>query len=509
MAWRSLLSTEYILPQKVKIFDTTLRDGEQTPGVALRVDDKVTIAKALDDLGVDVVEAGFPTVSRGEEEAIKRLARENLTAKVCVLARATTLDIDKAIECEVDWAHIFIATSDIHLKHKLNMSREEAVERAVKMVEYAKEHGLTVHFSAEDATRTDLNYLVKVFKAVEEAGADSIDVPDTVGFATPAAIRRIVSTVKNNLKIPVAVHCHDDMGLAVANSLAGVEAGAEMIHATINGLGERAGNASLEEVVVVLHTLYGVETGIRLEKIYEVSRLVEKLTGIIVPKNKAVVGDNAFSHESGIHVHGVIMSPETYEPIDPSMVGRRRRIILGKHSGKHSVVELARQFGVKLSNDQAEEVLEKIKIRGDLGYKISESEFLKILKEVTNMVDQNRGGIILEEVSINSSMDKTLAFLYLRYRGEDHVFAGVGKNSIEALLNIYQEVINKFSKCKLYDYKIWVSPYLRTWSESEIVLLANGTEFTGRGIDPDPSLAFIHAFINALNQVLEGVGKDG
>ncbi|MEM2819545.1 MAG: 2-isopropylmalate synthase, partial [Nitrososphaerota archaeon] len=364
MAWRSVISREYILPERVAIFDTTLRDGEQTPGVALTTDAKIEIAKALDDLGVDVIELGFPTVSKGEEEAIKKITRENLNSKTCVLARANKLDVDKAIECDVDWIHIFIATSDIHLKYKLRMSREEVIEKAVKIIEYARDHDVVVHFSAEDATRTDLDYLIRIFKAVEEAGANSIDIPDTVGFAVPSAIKIIVSTVKKNIGIPIAIHCHDDMGLAVANSLTAVESGAEIIHATVNGIGERAGNTSLEEVAVALHTLYGIRTNIKLEKIYEVSRLVEKLTGIIVPKNKAIVGENAFSHESGIHVHGVISSPQTYEPIEPEKVGRRRKIILGKHSGKHSVVELARRFGVELTDAQAEEVLREIKHRG-------------------------------------------------------------------------------------------------------------------------------------------------
>ncbi|MEM2469687.1 MAG: 2-isopropylmalate synthase, partial [Nitrososphaerota archaeon] len=204
MAWRSVISREYILPERVAIFDTTLRDGEQTPGVALTTDAKIEIAKALDDLGVDVIELGFPTVSKGEEEAIKKITRENLNSKTCVLARANKLDVDKAIECDVDWIHIFIATSDIHLKYKLRMSREEVIEKAVKIIEYARDHDVVVHFSAEDATRTDLDYLIRIFKAVEEAGANSIDIPDTVGFAVPSAIKIIVSTVKKNIGIPIA-----------------------------------------------------------------------------------------------------------------------------------------------------------------------------------------------------------------------------------------------------------------------------------------------------------------
>ena len=503
MAWKSIISREYILPERIQIFDTTLRDGEQTPGVALTKDEKIEIAKALDDLSVDVIELGFPTVSKGEEEAIKRITKENLNSKTCVLARANKLDIDKAIECEVDWIHIFIATSDIHLKHKLKMSREEVIEKATKMVEYAKDHNVTVHFSAEDATRTDLDYLVKVFKAVEEAGADSIDIPDTVGFAIPSAIKLIVSTVKKNLKIPIAIHCHDDMGLAVANSLTAVESGAEIIHATINGIGERAGNTSLEEIVVALHTLYGVKTNVKLEKIYRVSRLVEKLTGITVPKNKAVVGENAFSHESGIHVHGVISSPQTYEPIEPEKVGRKRKIILGKHSGKHSVIELARRFGVRLNDDQAELILKEIKNRGDLGHKISEIEFLEMLMNITNKcsIDKN---VVVKNIYVHSTEAETIALLHLNISGEDQVLVGWGRNEIEALTNIHHEFSNRTVRSSISDYKVWLGPSVKSASESEIILSTNSNdEVVGRGIHHSHSIAFAQALVNAFNQLLE------
>jgi len=508
MAWRSIISREYILPERAQIFDTTLRDGEQTPGVALTKDNKIEIAKALDELGVDVIELGFPIVSKGEEEAIKEIAKENLNSKTCVLARANKLDIDKAIECGVDWVHIFIATSDIHLKHKLKMSREEVIEKATRMVEYAKDHNVTVHFSAEDSTRTDLDYLVRVFKAVEEAGADSIDIPDTVGFAVPSVIRIIVSTVKKSLKVPIAIHCHDDMGLAVANSLAAVESGAEIIHATINGIGERAGNASLEEVVVALHTLYGVRTNVRLEKIYRVSRLVEKLTGIIVPKNKAIVGENAFSHESGIHVHGVISSPQTYEPVDPERVGRRRKIILGKHSGKHSVIELARRFGVRLSDEQVEIILREIKNRGDFGHKITEIQFLEMLMYIINRCNIDRKAVI-KNICLHSTEAGTIALLYLNILGEDCVLTGFGRNEIEALTNICHTLLERTPGSGLSDYKVWLAPSMKSVSESEVILYTNNNEneeVVGKGIHHSHSIAFAQALINALNQLLEKEG---
>ncbi|MEM2469686.1 MAG: alpha-isopropylmalate synthase regulatory domain-containing protein, partial [Nitrososphaerota archaeon] len=344
------------------------------------------------------------------------------------------------------------------------------------------------------------------FKAVEEAGANSIDIPDTVGFAVPSAIKIIVSTVKKNIGIPIAIHCHDDMGLAVANSLTAVESGAEIIHATVNGIGERAGNTSLEEVAVALHTLYGIRTNIKLEKIYEVSRLVEKLTGIIVPKNKAIVGENAFSHESGIHVHGVISSPQTYEPIEPEKVGRRRKIILGKHSGKHSVVELARRFGVELTDVQAEEVLREIKHRGDLGQKISDVHFLEILTKTANTDDFNRR-ITIRSISIHSSENTSVALLHLNILGESYVLAGYGRSEVEALLNIYRECLKKTYGFNINDYRIWLSPSPRLFSESEISLSRDGEEIVGKGVHLSPLIAFTQALVNALNQIMEKEGR--
>jgi isopropylmalate/homocitrate/citramalate synthase len=305
MIWRSFLSREYILPQRVHIFDTTLRDGEQTAGVSLRIEDKLAIAEALSDLGVDVIEAGFPAVSAGELSAIKMIKDMGLRSKICVLSRCEERDIDLAAETSADWIHIFIATSELHMQYKLRLSPDQVLDRAVKMTEYAKSYGMTVHFSAEDATRSEPEFLMRVYRSVKESGADSIDIPDTVGIAIPPVMRELTKMAREATGLPVAVHCHDDLGLATANTLAGVEGGAEIVHVTVNGIGERAGNASLEEVAAALRFLYGVETRIELSKISKVSRLVELKTGITIPKNKAIVGRNAFSHESGIHVHGV------------------------------------------------------------------------------------------------------------------------------------------------------------------------------------------------------------
>ena len=304
----------------VRIFDTTLRDGEQTPGVSLSPEKKLNIAKKLDELGVDAIETGFPIISNGERESVKMITSANLNAELCGLARTNKKDIDAAIDCGLNYIHTFIATSDIHLEYKLKMTREQALEKAVEAVEYGKSHGLQVEFSAEDATRTDREFLKHIFGEVAKAGADRIDIPDTVGYSTPQYIGEITKDAIEATNLPVSVHCHNDFGLAVANAISGIQSGAKCAHVTINGIGERAGNASLEEFVMALNSLQFEqkwETNINTKLLYDTSRYVSKLVGISVQPNKAIVGENAFGHESGIHTHGVLNNPLTYEPISP------------------------------------------------------------------------------------------------------------------------------------------------------------------------------------------------
>jgi 2-isopropylmalate synthase len=298
---------------KVRIFDTTLRDGEQTPGISITPGQKVQIAVKLDELGVDAIEAGFPIVSLGEMEAIKTITKIGLNAEIYGLARAVQTDIDAAINCDLKYVHIFIATSDIHMQYKLKMNQEQVREKAVWAVDYAKKHGMQVEFSAEDATRSDRKFVREIFKAVASAGADRLDIPDTVGYATPQYISQLVKdVVEATIKVPVSMHCHDDFGLAVANTISGINAGASSAHVTINGLGERAGNASLEEFVMALQCLYNRRHNIKTELLYETSKFISNVMGIIVQPNKAIIGENAFGHESGIHTHGIINNPLTY-----------------------------------------------------------------------------------------------------------------------------------------------------------------------------------------------------
>ncbi|MEM0443804.1 MAG: 2-isopropylmalate synthase [Candidatus Caldarchaeum sp.] len=498
MAWREFLGLN--LPSRVVVFDTTLRDGEQTAGAALRPHDKIRLAEALADLGVDVIEAGFPPVSMGESSAIKEISSMGLPSKICVLSRCEKIDIDAAAKVDPDWIHVFIATSDIHLQHKLKLTREQALEKAVTSVEYAKSMGFTVHFSAEDATRTEMPFLLHVFKKVEEVGADSVDIPDTVGTAVPLAMNKIVSQVVKTLKIPVAVHCHDDFGLAVANSLAGVEAGAEIVHGTINGIGERAGNASLEEIVAALRFLYGVETNVKFEKIYRVSRMVERLMGIVVPKNKAIVGDNAFAHESGIHVHGILGNPTTYEPVMPEIFGRRRRIVFGKHSGIHGLEAFLKEYGFTVEKEKVSTILRKIKEHADQGGKVSEETVLSYAQEVYGRRSVHRSFVKNLFLMLAGNVFK--AEVDLMMAGEPVSGVGEGSSAVEAALKAVSNALRKIIEMDIVDVKVH-TPYGGSHSsEAEVTISCRGGEFVGRGIGSDPSIAVVWAVTSAAHQLL-------
>ncbi|MEM2096229.1 MAG: 2-isopropylmalate synthase [Candidatus Caldarchaeum sp.] len=498
MAWRRLL--ESALPSRAVIFDTTLRDGEQTAGAALRPEDKVRLAEALADLGVDVIEAGFPPVSSGESSAIKQITAAGLGSKICVLSRCEKADIDAAAKVEPQWVHVFIATSDIHLQHKLKMSREQVLDKAVSSVEYAKSYGFTVHFSAEDATRTEIPYLLQVFQAVERAGADSIDIPDTVGTIIPTVMKRLVAAVKSSVRIPVAVHCHDDFGLAVANSLAGVEAGAEIVHATINGIGERAGNASLEEVAASLKFLYGVETNINFEKVYRVSRLVEKLMGISVPKNKAIVGDNAFAHESGIHVHGILGSPTTYEPVMPEVFGRRRRIVFGKHSGIHGLEAFLKEYGYSVDRGKVATILSRVKEIADRGGKISEELVLSLADEAYGRESRKRSFVKNLVLVLNGDVFRAQCELMMA--GELVSGEGGGASAVEAATQAALNAVKKLVEVRLVDLKIHSSFMVNHVAEAEVVLSSSDVELVGRGLGPDPVHAVVSAVTSAAHQIL-------
>ncbi len=356
--------------RKIRIFDTTLRDGEQSPGVSLTPNAKIEIAKKIDAIGVDTIEVGFPKVSEGETQAIKKITSLGIKAELCALARANKEDIVAVKECGVETVHIFIATSDLHLKNKLKISREEALSRISTSVSYAKKLGLSVEFSAEDATRTEISYLTKAYLAAKTAGADRINVPDTVGISTPDSISKLIKTIYGVVALPISVHCHNDFGLAISNTLAAIESGASCAHVTINGVGERSGNAALEEIVGILGFLEPSNryyTSVKTEKIYEISESVSQTYGMKIQPNKAIVGKNSFSHESGIHTHGIINNPLTYEPVHPRNFGRERSFIIGKHSGKHAIKLVLLENNVIIDDIKLEKVLKEVKSLCDSG----------------------------------------------------------------------------------------------------------------------------------------------
>jgi len=347
-------------PGDIEICDVTLRDGEQTPGTAFTKDEKKHMAQELDSIGIEVIEAGFPVVSQTERDTIREIVNMGLDAKICCLSRSVIPDIDVAIGCEVDIISIFIATSELHLKYKYHKTCAEATLCAMDALEYAKDHGLTVRFAAEDATRTDINVLKGIFRMAEERGADYVSIADTVGILNPATAYYLVSEIKKDIKTDLCIHCHNDLGMATANTLAAAEAGAKQLHTTVNGIGERAGNAALEEVLISLMVQYGIDRYDTLN-LTKLSKMVVEYSGVKLAKNKPVVGDFAFSHESGIHVAAIMEEPSTYELFSPDIVGGKRSLIIGKHTGTKALKGIVHSMGYNLNHDQLCDLLEKVK----------------------------------------------------------------------------------------------------------------------------------------------------
>ncbi len=379
----------------IRVFDTTLRDGEQSPGFSMTVEEKLRMALQLERLGVDVIEAGFPMASSGDLEAVRAVAREIKNCRVAGLARTRREDIAAALEALAPArhprVHVFLATSDLHLRHKLRISRPEAIEAISTMVRYARQHCAEVEFSAEDASRSDPEFLGEALTAAVEAGATILNLPDTVGYAVPEEYSGMFHQVRERLGDPPGItwsaHCHNDLGMAVANSLAAVRAGARQVECTINGIGERAGNASLEETAVALavrQAVFGACTNIQLEQIYATSRLLSTITGVNVPPNKAVVGANAFAHEAGIHQNGIIKNPLTYEIISPQAVGvPARQLVLGKHSGRNALRLELKELGFEVSDSELAECYREVIALADQSKQVRPRELLSIAHRVT------------------------------------------------------------------------------------------------------------------------------
>jgi D-citramalate synthase len=496
--WGIALSSA--LPEKIRVFDTTLRDGEQTPGVSLTPENKLRIAKRLDELGVDVIEAGFAAVSEGEMEAVTLIAKQGLNAEICSAARGTRGDIDAVAKSGADSIHLIIPVSDLHIEYKLKKTRGQVLQITRGMVKHAKDCGLIVELSAEDATRADVEYLKTFFKTGIEAGADRVVACDTVGVLTPERSYKLFSDLRKSLNVPVvSVHCHNDFGMAVANTIAALQAGANQFHATINGLGERAGNASLEETVVSLVALYKLKLGIKTELLYSTSQLVSRLTGVVVQPNKAIVGENAFTHESGIHTSGMLAHPSTYEPIKPELVGGTRRLAPGKHAGSAGLKATLAGMGLAPSEEQLKEIQLRVKSVGDKGKTVTDADLLAIAESVLGLSAVKP--IQLQEVTVVSGNNVTpTASVRLKLNGKEVTGAAVGVGPVDAAINAVKKAIAEVEPIHLERYSVKaITGGTDAMVEVMVRMRKGDRTATAMGVREDIVMASMDAVLSCMN----------
>ncbi len=487
-------------PQSVTFFDTTLRDGEQTPGISLTPEKKLIMARAIDGLGVKVIEAGFACISPGEKEAIKMISEAGLNAEICSATRSVRKDIDAAIEAGVDSVNIIIPTSDLHIQKKLDKTREQVLEITTDVVTYAKSRGVKVEICLEDGSRTEFDYLKQVIQRAIEAGVDRVTPCDTVGTLTPELSYEYYGAIHREFpKLILGVHCHNDFGLAIANSLAAVAAGASHFHGTVNGLGERAGNASLEEMAVSLKLLYGIDSGINLKNLQEASQVVSRTTGILVQVNKAIVGANAFAHESGIHTHAILKDPSTYEIIDPSMVGAVRKIVTGKHSGSAGLGKSLIEMGFTPSKEQFDTIYTKVKRLGDNGAQISDTDLYEIAEEVTG--NQAEKPLIIDEFIVTTGNKITpTASVKLRQNGHTVVEAATGNGPVDATINAINKAIHPEQRVHLDVYHVEAITGGTDARVEVVINLRQGEKLvSSRGINEDIVLASVDAYLKGVN----------
>jgi 2-isopropylmalate synthase len=502
------LDKEGGLMKKVFIFDTTLRDGEQTPRVTLEPQEKLRIAKQLEEMGVDIIEAGFPIASPGDVEAVTLISKEIKNSVVCGLARSVKKDIDTAWSA-LKYAkrpriHVFIATSDIHMRYKLKKTKEEVLEQAIEAVRYAKSLCEDIEFSAEDATRSELEFLKEIFLRVIEAGATTINVPDTVGYCIPNEFGSLIAQVRSYIpeSVILSVHCHNDLGLATANTLAGIINGANQVEVAMNGLGERAGNAALEEVVMALKTrkdVFNAYTDVKTEFITNISRLVSGFTGIPVQPNKAIVGINAFAHEAGIHQDGVLKERSTYEIMNPKDVGlESSEIVLGKHSGRHALNERLKQLGYSLKEEELNVVFERFKKLADTKREILDKDLIALLEDKRIEVSVYR----IVGMSVITKINNTsIASVEIEKEGKILRGEAEGEGPIEALFKAVEKAID--IHFELVDFSLKsVTAGKDALGEALVKLRTNGEVYSGRGTSKNILEASLIAYINAVNRAL-------
>jgi len=504
-------------PSRIVIFDTTLRDGEQSPGVSLNIEEKLAIAHQLARLGVDVIEAGFPIASPGDFAAVQRIAREVKGPVICALARAEEADIKRAYEAVKDAGrpriHTFVATSEIHMKHKLRKTREEVKEMAAEGVRLARSLVEDVEFSAEDAFRSDIDFLCEVFTLAIEMGAATINIPDTVGYATPwdfgGFVKAICQKVPNIAKAIISVHCHNDLGLAVANSLAAVRNGAQQVELAVNGIGERAGNASLEEFVMALYTrrnFFGYTTNINTKEIFRTSSMVSTLTGLPIQPNKAIVGKNAFAHESGIHQDGVLKERETYEIMNPEMLGiPSQQLVLGKHSGRHALKERLVRLGYELEGDDLDRIFQEFKKLADRKKEILDEDLIKLVDTQFLGTEEEIYQLERMQVIIDSQSSPT-ATVTLRVDGHAGEAVAVAEGPIDAVYKAIDKIVKLPAKLESFRINAVTSG---TDAQGEVVVgVAIGERvFVGRGLSVDIVEAGAKAYLNALNKIIRAFPK--
>jgi len=497
--------------KRVWIFDTTLRDGEQAPGCSMNLDEKLLLARQLAKLGVDVIEAGFPIASQGDFEAVASIAREIRGPVICGLARTGAEDIDRAwealVHAERPRIHTFIATSPIHMEHKLQMAPERVLQEVSRAVSHARRLCEDVEFSAEDATRSDWEFLVQVYTRAIEAGASTLNVPDTVGYTTPSEYADLITYLRSHVPgahgVRFAVHCHDDLGLSVANSLAAVRAGARQVECTLNGIGERAGNTAMEEVVMSLRTraefFDGCDTRVDAREIYPSSKLLSQLIGIPVPPNKAVVGDNAFAHEAGIHQHGVLRNKLTYEIMTPESVGRTAtELVLGKHSGRHAFADRVRELGFDPERIDFEDAFKRFKALADLKKTVYNEDIEALIADQWLRTDAYYK---IENIAVTCGTFVTpTATVALSIDGEHRKTAKMGDGPVDAVF----KAITDLTASKAVLVRYWVNAVtsgMDAQGEVTVTLSQEGMRVTGQGADTDVLVASAKAYVNALNKL--------
>ena len=499
------------MAESIRIFDTTLRDGEQSPGCSMNLPEKLSLARQLEKLGVDVIEAGFPIASDGDFESVQAIAKEIRNTIVCGLARTGEMDVERAGRAVESAAkpriHTFIATSDIHLEHKLRMSREQVLGEVDRAVRQARGFTDDVEFSAEDATRSDWDYLVEVFSAATAAGATTLNVPDTVGYTTPKEYGELITYLRERVAdaddVIFSVHCHNDLGLAVANSLSAIRSGARQVECTVNGIGERAGNTSLEEVVMAIKTradqFPGLDTRIATQEIYSSSRLLSSVTGVQVQPNKAIVGENAFAHEAGIHQDGVLKAAITYEIMTPKSIGRAaNELVLGKHSGRHAFRDRLEELGLAIEGEEFERAFKRFKDLADAKKTIFNEDLEAIVADSVHVTDDR---FEFESLALEcGTAAKPSAAVRLEIDGElvERKCSGVGP--VDAIFRAVSELTQTGSELIRYQVHA-VTAGLDAQGEVSVTIEEDGRRVIGNGVHEDVMVASAKAYVHALNKL--------